>query len=448
MSEELERLKPNDRQAERGLLGVVMRDETPDTFFAATGIVRAEDFYGHAHGVLWKVFTAMIETNTPMTPVTLGHYIAMKGLTEEVGGIGTIIELWSDAPSVVNAVHYATIIRDKAKLRRYLAAAIDLKAAAEYPGADPAEVASLADSSFHAITEDEQDEAADGEACVFAAMKQWDERAKTPLGETTGIATPWSKLNWLTCGLQPGELSILAARPSVGKTLVAGNIAARCGKDGNRFLFASLEQKKEELTDRWCAMLARVSLNTIRRGRFTNEEGMRLAQSTQIIRSWPMLVDHKPAQSATHILTMARRMQRRGGLKIAFVDYLGLMTNDTNYKEQRHWYGEVAARLKNGAKSLGIHVCMLAQLNRKDGNADAEPELHHLRESGNLEEHADLVMMLHKPNPNPDTDEELTELFVRKQRNGAQGKITLVHAKPFCEIKELAVSRQFGGDIE
>lgn len=434
------------REAEQKLLGSIMRESSNDDvscFWEASSIVRAEDFYSAAHGILWIACASIAESGQKIEPLSIGNYIDRAQQTEEIGGIRAIIELWDGAPSAPNIAFHAGIVREKADLRRYLRIGEEIVAKALEVGAEPSEIATAADVALVSVRDRGASKSRPIAKSIELAMEEWTRRQNTAPGELCGVPTPWPKLNLLTGGLQAGELSVLAARPSVGKTLFALNLIAHVCDRGGVVQFASLEQQDVELVNRWCACRAGINSMKFRDCRFLiDEEGQLARVTSHISRIWNLETTESGSQNVSSIIADLRRRRRREGrLDLAVIDYLGLIENDSHSKELRIYLGDMCRRLKVAAKDIGCHIMLLCQLNRNKEHrgTDAEPLLSDLRDSGNIEEHADAVFMLHKPDAeNEHSDTDRVQVFIRKQRNGRRGIVTCEHAKKYFEIREMA----------
>lgn len=438
--------KPQALEAERNLISTILREASStgdaEAFFAASSIIRASDLHSYAHRVLWNAFGALAESGTAIDPVTVAAELARAGVTEEVGGLRKIIELWDGAPCAANTVYYAELIRQKSDLRQYLAAGKAIAERASAPGAEPADIAGFADAAFASVRDRSASKSRPIAKSVELALEEWDRRKSVPSGEMAGISTPWPKLNLLTGGLQAGELSILAARPSIGKTLLALNLIAHVCDRGGVAQFATLEQQDVELVNRWASCRAGINSMKFRDCRFTaDEERVLVGVTSRIAQEWDLETTESGSQTVTSIVADIRRRKRTGKIDLAVIDYLGLIENDCSSRELRIYLGDMCRRLKLAAKDIGCHIMLLCQLNRNKEHRgpESEPQLSDLRDSGNIEEHADAVFMLHKPNgENEHVDEDAIEILIRKQRNGRKGKVTCVHAKKFFEVRELA----------
>lgn len=438
MTADLDKLSPWDRDAERGLLGSILRDGRA-LHDEAAAIVQADDFYAYAHQVFWRAFGAMIDSGMPIDPVTL--HAQLGAAIEAVGGERAIIELWDGAPSAVNAVRYAEIIRAKSLARQYLAAGKAISDAAVDPNASPEDIAALADRSLHAIQSRASDEPKTMKQAIADTMAEWEERRKADNEDAFAIQTPWPKFNHLTGGLKRRGLSILAARPSVGKTLTVLNILSHASDRGLRCFFASLEQSRTQIIQRFIGARAQIAGNKFRKAAFDPLDERKIVEATRHMEdNWPLLIDDEPIQTAGRIVAKCRQLVRRSGLDLVVVDYLGLIANDTDFDTEYAFLADMVRRLRGAAKTMNFHLMLLCQLNRNsEGRADPRPKLSDLRDSGKIEEHADEVFMLHRPGASDDSLlEQMIEIGILKQRNDPTGWITMVHAKRFFEIRELA----------
>lgn len=435
------KLPPHDAKAENALLGAILREGSRDLFADVAAQVDADDFYGYANQLLWRAFAALIEAGKPIDPVTLNVHLTSAGHIDDAGGSRRLVDLWDEAPAAANVLHYAAAIKNAALLRRLARLGREIIDAAFEGGQSPDDVAAMIGRQLEAIENRRPHEAVEIAKSIDEALAEWEERRKAGAeSNANGIKTPWPRLNTMTNGLKRKALTILAARPSVGKTLTALNLIAGAADAGCRILFASIEQSRIEIVERMVAARAQVASTKFRNAYFEATDETRIVESTRhMADGWKLWIDDRPSQTVASIAADCRRLARRGGLDLCVVDFLGLLENDTPRDESYHYFGEMCRRLRAVAKDLGIAMVLLAQLNRKsEDRVDRRPQLSDLRDSGKIEEAADDVYLLHRPgDPASPDPTQMIEIVVAKQRNGPLGMVTLVHSKRYFELREL-----------
>ena len=428
------------REAERGVLGSMLRDNysIPDI----VPLVQAEDFYHDAHQKIYRVAVNLWEKGKPADTVTIADELHKAGHVEDIGGYGYLNELWDAIPTAAHGVHYAGIVREHSVFRRLVAAGNEIMLDAGNP-AGPAdesleraerlvfEIASLGLAGSSVQLED----------CVSLALDRFDRRQH---GETAdGVLTGFVDLDRVTCGFQNGELTILAARPSTGKTALALGIARNIVEAGEPVLFVSLEMGRADLAERLLACQGRIDSYRIRHGYLNEEERGKLADAVKALRSLPLHIDDNPHQTVLRIAANARRLQMRKGIKLVVVDYLQLITPDDRKVNREQQIANISARLKHLARECKIPVLALAQLNREVEHRRGErPRLSDLRDSGSLEQDADTVMLMHRPEMN----EGVVEVIIAKQRNGPIGDVSLMFMKQFMRFENFAVADTFSSE--
>jgi replicative DNA helicase len=435
-------LPPNDRGAERGLIGTIYRDNR--AYDDVQKLVRADDFYSFAHRVIFEHIVRLIASGKPADPVTLADSLHAAKQLDDAGGYAYITDLWDGAPTIGNVAHYAEIVRRKSLLRHLIHSCGEIARQAWEPSADPAEIAARAETLIYNINQSRRTgEIITFDQAVMAGLEALDQRSGRSIdGECDrGIKYGLPMLDSLTGGLHPRELIILAARPSVGKTLVAMAIIANIASEGGRVFFASIEQSHIELAHRELSKKARVSSGKFRNANFTAEDREAIDIAASAIRGWKLWLNDNSNQSVADIASDARRLQMRHGLDLIVVDYLQIVKTENARASRNEAVGNVSWRLKQLAKELNVPVVCLSQLNRgvESRGPDAEPRLSDLRESGEIEQNADTVIFLHKTeDPDQDRTEDILKLLIRKQRNGPLGDVTTKHYKKIFEVKEMA----------
>ena len=443
-----ERLPPHNREAERGVLGSMLRDN--ELIPEVVQLVRAEDFYVFAHQKIFQGLTAIaVDQGKPADPVTLANWLKENKLIEDAGGYGYIVELWEAAPSAGNTKFYADIIRQKALVRHLIHACNDLSADA-FDQALPAQ--ELLDSAERRILEIAEmgvtGNTATLQDAIEEAYNRLDARKKRGHHEYSGVPTGFLDLDNLTAGFQESELIIVAARPSVGKTAFALNVLRHIAvEEGLPALFVSLEQSRVEIAERLLCNQARINSHKLRKGHLGADEIDQLHAGADMLRQAKLFIDDTPGQNMLRIAANARRLKLRHHIKIVVIDYLQLIDPDIRSRESRQeQVAAISRRLKFLARELKIPVVALAQVNRSsEDRQDHRPRLSDLRESGAIEQDADTVFLLHRPEYHePGQHEGLVEVIVGKQRNGPTGEVSLMFVKEFMRFENFAVEASVG----
>jgi replicative DNA helicase len=440
-----ERLPPQSRDAERSVLGSMLRENS--VIGDVLQIIREENFYLDAHQKVFRAITTLYERGLPIDLVVLAEHLKEQKHIEDIGGYAYLGELWDAAPTAANAEYYARIVRDKALVRHLILAGTEI----------------LRDSYEQAMPADELLETAERKVLDIAEMgitgqtimlkeavnEAYDRIDVRQQGDDlamSGLPTGYLDLNEMTAGLQNGELVIVAARPSVGKTAFALNIVRHLVVDHNQpIFFASLEQSRIELAERLLCCQARVDSHRLRKGHLSAEDMDKLIAAADVLRSAKLFIDDTPALNMLRIAANARRLKLRHHIKAVFVDYLQLIEPDNRRDSRQEQVALISRRLKHLARELKIPVIALAQVNRSsEDRQDHKPRLADLRESGSIEQDADTVMLLHRPEMyEPGQHEGTVEVMIAKQRNGPTGEITLTYLKQFMRFENFAVESPF-----
>jgi replicative DNA helicase len=413
-------------------------------------IVRSENFYADAHQKTFNGITKLYDKGHPVDLVMLAELLKEQNHIEDIGGYAYLAELWDAAPTAANAEYYARIVRDYAIVRHLIHASTEVLRDA-YDMAMPAD--ELLDSAERKILDIAQmgfiGQTYTLQEAVAKAYDRIDIRQQRGEMSMSGIATGFVDLDDKTAGLQNSELIILAARPSVGKTAMALNIARHVAVDCEEpVFFVSLEQSRIELAERLLCSQARVDSHNLRKGRLSSQDMQKLINAGGLLKDTKLFIDDSPGQGMLRIAANARRLKLRHGIKLVVVDYLQLIEPDNRRDNRQEQVANISRRLKFLARDLQIPVMALAQLNRsledRQGN---KPRLSDLRESGSIEQDADTVILMHRPELyEPGQHEGVIELIIAKQRNGPTGELTLTFLKQFMRFENFAVEAPFGYD--
>ena len=437
------RERPANVDAERAVLGSILLK--PDVCDDIALLIRPEDFADDAHQLLYRHLLELHDSGKRIDATIVLERLRTKGDLERIGGAPSLAEIVQSVPHAAHATHYGQIVRDKAMLRSLIDASTDILRDAYDAADEPRELVARAEAKIFSILEHRSSaEAKPIESVLEEVMVRMDARMKHEhaLG---GVETGFSDLDTLCGGLHNSELIILAARPSMGKTAFAMNIAEHVAIAIRQpVLFVSLEMASLELADRLLCSAAQVNGHRLRNGTISQEDRRRLVQKSAEISTAPLFIDDTPSRTLTEIAAVARRLKRKQGLSLIVIDYLQLIEPDNPRDPRQEQVARIARRLKTMCRELDIPVLCLAQLNRQaEQSRDNRPRLNHLRESGAIEQDADVVMFVHREEYYQTNDEDRervkgsAEIIVAKQRNGPIGDVKLLWQHDFTRFVNL-----------
>ena len=415
-------LPPHSIEAEQSVIGAIMLAGS-EALDRIEGVVSEGDFYRQEHRLIFAAARTLSNSGKPIDVITVADALEASGSLERTGGLAHLGDLAQNTPSASNIKHYAKTVHDRAMQRRLLALALEIQTSASASGANVEQIISQADAAMVQLLDTGTDESTTLYDAMADAIQDIDDRASghRPSGLLTGIAD----FDAITGGLEPGQLVIVAARPSVGKTAFALNVADRIAQRGGTVAFFTLEMTRRELTQRLLALRSGVSVSDMRSGQLDGKWSLISACQANAEGQRLFLID-RPAIGVPYVRTAARKIRRQHGLGLIVVDYLGLMRGEGQNRTQE--IGSLSRGLKTLAKELNVPIIALAQLNRAtESRQDRRPQLSDLRDSGEIEQDADIVAMLHQEYlSNPVTEWfGLAELIVRKNRNGPLGDLLL-----------------------
>lgn len=445
-SEILDRLPPQNLEAERGVLGSLLLDA--DMCDEVALILRSDDFYADANQKLYAHLMAMHDEGKRIDITLLVERLRQAGDLEAIGGPAYLGEVAQSVPYAANAVYYAEIVREKATLRALIRASTDILRSAYEPTLETREMVSRAEEQIFAVHDQRSsDQVVNIHDLLLEAFDRIDARLEH--GEGVGIPTGFNDLDTLTGGLHDSEFVVLAARPSMGKTALATNIAEYVTIDSNvPTLFVSLEMARLELAQRMLCSQGRIDAKKFRSGFISGEDRQTLVKASARLSMAPLFVDDTPSRTVTEIAATARRLKRKEKLGLVVIDYLQLIEPDNPRDPRQEQVAKMARRLKGLARELQIPVLCLAQLNRQAeaGREGHRPRLSHLRESGAIEQDADVVMFIHREEYYCNSREEAQEsgvagqgeLIISKQRNGPTGIVKLAWFEKHTRFENLS----------
>ncbi|WP_410051123.1 replicative DNA helicase [Acidiferrimicrobium sp. IK] len=435
------RVPPHNLQAEESLLGAMLLSR--DAIASAVEACSTDDFYKPAHGHIFDAITALYSQGEPADPVTVADELNRAGLLEAVGGLATLLSMQADTPATANAGRYARIIEEHALLRRLIGVAGEI---AELGYSTPEDVEAVVDQAETMVFEVAERRTTDTLKPLNKLLEDSLDRLEAlyERGEAvTGVPTGFVDLDERLSGLQKSALLIVGARPAMGKTAFALGIAAHAAMEAQQpVLLFSLEMSHAEITQRLLVAEARVDANRIRNGRLVEADWPKISNAIGRLGEAPLFIDDNPNLTVMELRAKARRLKaKQGGLGLIIVDYLQLMSGRRNAENRQVEISEISRGLKILARELEVPVIALSQLSRNlEMRADKRPILADLRESGSLEQDADVVMFLYRDEVyNPESpDRGTAEVIVAKHRNGPTGKAQLAFLDHFTRFANMA----------
>lgn len=436
-----DKLPPQNLEAEKACLGSMLLDR--EAIEVAIDILKGDDFYSNQHRLIFDAIIALYGQATPVDSVTITEHLKSHGELDKVGGVLYISSLLDEVPTSANIEYYAKIVEQKSLLRKLISAASSIIAISYETDTDAFEVIDQAEKLVFDVTERD----------VSHGYYSMNEIIKDSIiaieklyhrGDVyTGIPSGFKEFDDLTSGFQKSEFIIIAARPSVGKTALALNIAQNMGiRQKKNVAIFSLEMSKEALVQRMLCSEARIDSQRLRKGFLETDKWAPLTTAAGKLADANLFIDETPAISDMQLRAKARRIQSRHGLDIIFVDYLQLMTTIKRRNEGRtQEITEISRSLKALARELNIPIVALSQLSRavESRGRDKRPILSDLRESGAIEQDADMVVFLYRDelyNPNT-SDKNIAEVIIQKQRNGPTGSLKLRFSKEYTRFDNL-----------
>lgn len=440
------RVPPHSLEAEQSVIGGLLLDN--ETFDRVGEAVVAQDFYSRSHRIVYETIGEMIEKGDPVDLVTLTEALENDQKLDDAGGFAYLAELIKNTPSAANIVAYAEIVRERAVTREMISVANEIaEAGFDTQGRTSAELLDFAETKVFQIAEARANKSEGPENINSVLEKTVDRIEKLyqqPHDGVTGVTTGFSDLDKMTAGLQPSDLIIVAARPSMGKTTFAMNLVetAAMTEDKPALIF-SLEMPSEQIMMRMLASLGRIDQTKIRTGQLGDEDWARLSSTMGLlIEKGKMFIDDAAGLTPTEVRSRARRIARdHGGLSLIMIDYLQLMRAPQFSDNRTLEIAEISRSLKALAKELEVPVVALSQLNRSlEQRSDKRPVNSDLRESGSIEQDADLIMFIYRDEVYHDNSEfkGMAEIIIGKQRNGPIGRVPLTFQGQFSRFDNYA----------
>lgn len=438
------RMPPQDILAEQSVLGAIFIDEGKLVFVRE--YIEAEDFFKHAHRLIFAAMVALSERNEAIDATTMRNYLANHGDLENIGGLAYLAEVINSVPTSANAEYYAKIVSEKSNLRKLIERLTDSINQA-YDGSDDSDtIIANAEKALIDVSEGASRSGFKKIDDVLNLNFENLEARSQQTSDITGIASGYPALDMMTTGFHEEELIILAARPAVGKTAFALNVAQNIGtKLGLTVAIFSLEMGAESLVDRMLASEGVINSRSIRTGQLTDEEWQKLMIAQSNLARSSIYIDDTPGIRVTEIRSRARKLaQETGNLGLILIDYLQLITGNGRESRQQE-VSEISRQLKILAKELKVPVIALSQLSRSiEQRQDKRPMLSDLRESGSIEQDADIVAFLHRDDYYHNEEEEgsipnnTVEIIIEKNRSGARGSVELMFQKEYNKFSSIS----------
>jgi replicative DNA helicase len=421
------RVIPNNMEAEQSALGgmLLSQEAVADVLEVVSGV----DFYTPKHELIFDAIVTLFGRGEPTDVIAVTDYLNKQGNLLKAGGADYLHSLTSFVPTAANASYYGKIVADKAILRRLIEAGTRIAQSGYESQGEVDELVNQAQSEIFNVANQSSKEDYVGLSDSLEVAIRDIELAQNRGGEMTGIPTGFSNLDAFTHGLHPGQLVIVAARPAVGKSTFALDLARHASvKKNQATIFFSLEMGRSEIAMRMLSAQSSIYLQSMRKGTLTEGDWAKLAAVRGEINDAPLYIDDSPNMSLVEIRAKCRRLAQQVDLKMVVIDYIQLMTSGKKVESRQQEVSEFSRALKLLAKELNIPVVALSQLNRQaEQTKDKKPELSHLRESGSLEQDADVVILLHREGifekDHPRAGE--ADLILAKQRNGPTGTVTV-----------------------
>ncbi len=439
MSVLLEKIIPHNIEAEQAVLGSMMIDK--EAQYTVVEILAAEDFYKESHQVIYKSLISLDVKGEPVDMITLTEELRQQNNLERAGGVGYIATIANTVPTAANVRHYANIVVEKSILRGLIRSATSI---ANRCYEDQEDTYELLDNAEKMILEIAGKRNTNGLVPLKQALNDTLEKIEylaNKKGSVTGVPSFFGNLDRMTSGWQPSDLIIIAARPAMGKTSFGLNVALNAAiKQKTSVAIFSLEMSREQLVQRLMSSEAMIDQHKLRTGRLQDDEWVRLTKAAQPLSTALIYIDDTPAISVLELRAKARRLKAEKGLGLLVIDYLQLMSNGKRTENRQQEISDISRSLKALARELNIPVLAISQLSRAvEQSHDKRPALSHLRESGALEQDADLVMFIYRDEYyNPESEKPgVAEIIIAKHRNGPTGSVELGFLKEFTKFVDL-----------
>lgn len=439
LSGQFDRLPPHSIESEMCLIAAMMLDK--DMVGQIVQIIDREAFFQADHQILYDIIVKLYEQNRPIDPLIVREELAKRQLLEEIGGVAYLAQIISSVPSAAHGAHYAGIVREKALLRQLISASNDILREAYAPHETAELVLDKAEKAIFLIAEKKVGNAmVPLESVLHEVFEMIENRGQR------GVETGYFELDDMLNGLQAGEMVIVAARPSMGKTAFAMNVVENAACNNVPCAVFSLEMSKQQLAQRMLCSRGAIDAHKLRKGMLQAHEYAHLANVVGELAKAPIWVDDSPGLTILDLRAKARRLKMQHDIKLIMIDYMQLMDNP-GVESRQQQISEISRGIKAVARELSIPVVALSQLNRaSEGRDGHRPRMSDLRESGSIEQDADVVMLLHREDyykmSEPDfVPDNIAELIIAKQRNGPTGIVKLTFLNKSTRFENLSTQQ-------
>lgn len=436
----VEKIPPHNTEAEKSVLGASMLSK--DALADVIDVVRPEDFYNAGHKEIFSVMLDMFRENVSVDMVTVSDELKKRKSLEMVGGRGYIATLSAEVPSTTNAAEYAKIVAEKSAMRKLIATAEDIREKSFEEQMDPSEILDYAEKGIFEIAQDrQQSDYAPIKEVLLENVSMIDKAIQTQ-GQVIGLTTGFKELDKVTAGLHRSDLIIIAARPAMGKTAFALNVAQNAATKGNAsVLLFSLEMSKEQLGQRLLAMEARVEMENLKKGNIERGDWDRINMALDTLSKTDIHIDDTAGISVLEMKNKCRRLKAEKGLDLVVIDYLQLMKAEGRADSRQQEISNLSRYLKLLAREMDCPVIVLSQLSRApEQRQDHRPILSDLRESGSIEQDADIVIFLYRDDYYNENTEKpgICEVNLAKHRSGPTEKIDLTWVARYTKFSDKA----------
>ena len=442
----VKKIPPHDNNAERSVIGAMMLDR--DAISEVSSIIVKEDFYNTQYGILFDAMVKLYDEGKPVDEIILGEKLREMGAPDEISGLGYLGEILSSVQTSAFATNYAQIVKDKSYLRKLIKFSDNLTARS-YESSEPVEdIMSKAESDIFNMMQKRtgSKDFTPINKVVVGVIEEIEAATKTK-GKINGLRTGFTDLDNMLTGLHGGELLLVAARPSMGKTAFVLNIAHHVAiKESVPVVIFSLEMSKSQLVTRLVAVDSMVEAKSLKTGDISDSDWSKIVSTADVMAKAPIFIDDNSDISIADLRTKCRKLKQTEGIGLVIIDYLQLMSATGKVESRQIFISEVSRALKGLARELNVPVIALSQLNRAvDSRTDHKPVLADLRESGAIEQDADVVMFIYRDDYyNPDTTERpgVADIIVAKQRNGSVGPVELAWIGKYTKFANLSRERK------
>jgi replicative DNA helicase len=442
------RSMPESLAAEAAVLGSMIID--PECIGQVVEMLRAEAFYRLEHQRIFDALVALYEKNkgTAIDGLLIRDELQKRGQMDEIGGVEYLAKIMNSVPSSANVMYYAGIIKEKMLLRQVIVAATEILDDAYDGSGETNEKLDQAERSIFAVTN--KNITGSPSPLKDLVVRSFEAIDKRQGKHVTGLSTGYFELDELTCGLQNGEMIIIAGRPSMGKTSLALNIAEHIGlAEKNPLAIFSLEMGSQQLAERFLCSKSEIDSQLVRKGMLADEQMQKLVEACGILSEAPIYIDDTAALTPLALRAKARRLRSQYGIKAVFIDYMQLMSSGSKRVESRQQeITEISRYFKALARELEVPVVVISQLNRSpEGREGHRPRMSDLRESGSIEQDADVVILLHREdyyhkNEEGYQEDNTAEVIIAKQRNGPTGSVKLVFRERLTKFENASFAQE------